>query len=40
MAKFSTGYWVISAIAIAIQFLTIWLVYKLNRKHFGLPKPA
>ncbi len=40
MAKFSTGYWVISAIAIAIQFLTIWLVYILNRKHFGIPKPA
>ncbi|HPJ96633.1 MAG TPA: hypothetical protein PK022_04945 [Syntrophales bacterium] len=40
MTKFSTGYWVISSIAIAIQFLTIWLVYKLNRKHFGVPKPA
>lgn len=40
IGKFSTGYWVISAIAIAIQLVTIWLVFQLNRKHFGVPKPA
>lgn len=32
--KFSFGYWVISAVALGIQFLTAWLVSVLNRKHF------
>jgi len=35
VTKFSIGYWVISALAIAIQFATMWLVFILNRKHFG-----
>ncbi len=34
VTKFSIGYWVISALAIAIQFATMWLVFILNRKHF------
>lgn len=33
--KFSAGYWVLSAIAIALQVVTIWLVVKLNARHFG-----
>jgi hypothetical protein len=32
--KFSITYWVISALAVALQFLTAWLVILLNRKHF------
>ncbi len=38
--KFSSAYWVVSAVAIAIQFATIWLVHKLNRKHFRVQKPV
>lgn len=34
IAKFSPGYWTISALALAIQFATMWLVFVLNRKHF------
>jgi len=37
--RFSVGYWVISAVAIAIQLGTMWLVYVLNRKHFGKKVP-
>lgn len=32
--KFSTGYWALTAIAIALQIATIWLVLMLNAKHF------
>jgi len=32
--KFSVAYWTISALAVAIQFMTIWLVVNLYRKHF------
>ncbi|MFO7817795.1 MAG: TsoY family (seleno)protein [Thermodesulfobacteriota bacterium] len=32
--KFSLGYWTITALALAIQFATAWLVFVLNRKHF------
>jgi len=39
ITKFSTGYWVITALAVAIQFATIYLVFILNRKHFGAPSP-
>jgi hypothetical protein len=35
VTKFSISYWMISALAIAIQFATMWLVFILNRKHFG-----
>ena len=34
LAKFSFGYWTISALAVAIQLVTAWLVFILNRKHF------
>lgn len=33
--KFSTGYWAVTAIALVLQFSTIYLVFKLNAKHFG-----
>ncbi|MBK1634963.1 TsoY family (seleno)protein [Rhodovulum adriaticum] len=33
--KFSVGYWAIAALAVAVQFLTIWFVLHLNRRHFG-----
>ncbi|KGB82445.1 membrane protein [Rhodovulum sp. NI22] len=35
VAKFSTGYWLITAIATAFQISMIWLVFHLNRRHFG-----
>ncbi|MBC56793.1 MAG: hypothetical protein CL814_07645 [Confluentimicrobium sp.] len=35
VAKFSAGYWLITAIAIAFQISMIWLVFHLNRRHFG-----
>jgi hypothetical protein len=31
---FSLSYWTITALALAIQFATAWLVFILNRKHF------
>lgn len=34
IAKFSAGYWMISAVAVAVQVATMRLVYILNRKHF------
>lgn len=34
IVKFSFAYWVISALAVALQFGTAWLVFALNRKHF------
>ncbi|MYM56793.1 TsoY family (seleno)protein [Thalassovita mangrovi] len=33
--KFSVAYWVVTAVAIAAQFLMIALVLRLNRQHFG-----
>ncbi|ARE41002.1 hypothetical protein RGUI_2861 [Rhodovulum sp. P5] len=33
--KFSAGYWAISAVAVALQFLMVWFVFHLNRRHFG-----
>jgi hypothetical protein len=38
--KFSTGYWAITLIAIAFQASMIWLVFHLNRRHFGRPAQA
>lgn len=32
--KFGTGYWVITAIALAAQIIAIVLVFRLNRQHF------
>lgn len=34
IVKFSLGYWAITAIALALQLATGWLVFTLNRKHF------
>ena len=38
VAKFSTGYWALTAIALAFQVAMIWLVFRLNRRHFGQPR--
>lgn len=35
VAKFSTTYWVIVAVALAFQFAMVALVFHLNRRHFG-----
>ncbi len=37
VAKFSTGYWVLTAVALAFQAAMIALVFYLNRRHFGSP---
>ena len=34
--KFSTGYWALTALAIISQFTMVWLLFKLNSKHFGV----
>jgi hypothetical protein len=33
--KFSTGYWALTALALISQFAMVWLLFKLNSKHFG-----
>jgi hypothetical protein len=38
VAKFSTGYWALTAFALAAQVAMIWLVFHLNRRHFGRPQ--
>jgi len=35
IAKFGIAYWGLTAIAIALQLAMIWLVFHLNRRHFG-----
>lgn len=35
VAKFSAGYWAISAVSVAIQLAMVWFVFHLNRRHFG-----
>ena len=40
IAKFSVGYWAITAVALVSQFAMVWLVWHLNRRHFGTPKNA
>ncbi|MCC6007355.1 MAG: hypothetical protein JJU40_06740 [Rhodobacteraceae bacterium] len=35
LAKFSTGYWALTAVALAFQVAMIWLVFHLNRLHFA-----
>jgi len=35
IAKFGVAYWGLTAIAIALQVAMIWLVFHLNRRHFG-----
>ncbi|MGM0766663.1 MAG: hypothetical protein ACQEV6_01425 [Pseudomonadota bacterium] len=34
--QFSAAYWSLSALALVPQALTIWLIYRLNRLHFGM----
>ncbi|WP_095587337.1 TsoY family (seleno)protein [Actibacterium ureilyticum] len=38
--KFGAGFWALTAIALALQVSMIWLVFRLNRQHFGKPSPA
>jgi hypothetical protein len=38
--KFGAVYWAISAVAIAAQLSMVWLVFHLNRRHFGAPRSA
>lgn len=33
--KYSAAYWAITAIALVSQALMVWLVFRLNRQHFG-----
>lgn len=33
--KFGPGFWALTAIALAFQLAMIWLVFRLNRQHFG-----
>ena len=41
IAKFDVAYWAMTAVAIAVQFATIALVIRLNRKHFrAAPGPV
>ncbi|MFN3936982.1 MAG: TsoY family (seleno)protein [Gemmobacter sp.] len=40
VAKFGAAYWSVSAVAVALQIAMIWLVWHLNRRHFGQPRPA
>lgn len=40
VAEFSAAYWAITLIAIAFQVTMIWLVFHLNRRHFGQPANA
>ncbi len=35
LEQFSFGYWALTVIALMLQGLTIWLVIRLNRLHFG-----
>ncbi len=37
IAKFSAGYWSLTAIAIAVQLAMVALIFLLNRRHFGHP---
>lgn len=32
---YSTVYWALTAVAITVQLATVWLVLRLNKKHFG-----
>jgi hypothetical protein len=40
IAKFSAGYWGLTALALAFQVAMIALVWHLNRRHFGQPRPG
>jgi hypothetical protein len=38
VAKFGAAYWAISGVAVAIQIVTIVLLFTLNRRHFRSPQ--
>lgn len=38
--KFSAPYWALTAIALISQFAMVWLVFHLNRRHFGAARTA
>ncbi|WP_333828088.1 TsoY family (seleno)protein [Pararhodobacter sp.] len=38
--KFSAPYWALTAIALISQFAMVWLVFHLNRRHFGAARAA
>ncbi|MEC3859723.1 hypothetical protein VK792_00380 [Mesobacterium sp. TK19101] len=40
IAKFGVAYWALSAIAIALMLVAIFLVFRLNAQHFGKTKPS
>lgn len=40
VAKFGAAYWALTAVALAAQFAMVWLVWHLNRRHFGAPRAA
>ncbi|TVP70844.1 MAG: hypothetical protein EA339_11955 [Rhodobacteraceae bacterium] len=40
IAKFGPTFWALTAIALLSQVAMIWLVFKLNRRHFGTPRTA
>ena len=37
--KFSVAFWVLSVIPLALQFVAVWLVFRLNAIHFQSPHP-
>ena len=38
IAKFGAVYWALTAVALVSQFAMVWLVWHLNRRHFGAPR--
>ncbi len=40
IAKFGPTFWALTAVALVSQVAMIWLVFQLNRRHFGAPNPA
>ncbi|TCP60023.1 hypothetical protein EV663_11319 [Rhodovulum bhavnagarense] len=40
VTKFSPGFWAISGLAVSIQFVMVWFVWHLNRRHFGHARRA
>jgi hypothetical protein len=40
IAKFGAVYWALTAVALVSQFAMVWLVWHLNRRHFGAPRPV
>jgi hypothetical protein len=40
VAKFGATYWALTAVALVAQLAMVWLVWHLNRRHFGTPRPV